>query len=124
MKRVQLYRDANSSQNFRIDCNTGQTVKIDSSGLNIKSYHTNITGVAKPDKRIQIGWASGDEAMMPDVNPHEMLWKTDALRITITKMNLGHFLPRKTPKEKMVRNTNQKELLSTMYSFKTCPQYG
>lgn len=124
MKRVQIYNDANSSHNFRIDCNTGQTVKIDSSGLNIKSYHINITGVAKPDKRIQIGWASGDDAMMPEVNPQVMLWKTDALRQTVAKMNLGHFLPRKTPKEKMVKNTNQKELLTTMYSFNTCAHYG
>jgi hypothetical protein len=49
VKRVQLYKDAKSEQNFRIDGNTGQTIKIDGSGSNLKSYHTNITGVAKPD---------------------------------------------------------------------------
>jgi hypothetical protein len=60
-----LYKDANSEQNFRIDGNTGQTIKIDGSGFNLKSYHTNITGMAKPDKRIEMGHKSGDEAMMP-----------------------------------------------------------
>ena len=124
MKRVQIYKDANSSQNFKIDCNTGQTIEIDSSGLNIKSYHTNITGVAKPDKRIQKGCASGDEAMMPDVSPKVMLWKPDVLRQTIAKMNLVHFLPRKTPGQKMVLSTNRREVLTMMHTFQTCAQYG
>lgn len=119
-----MYKDANSEQNFRIDGNTGQTIKIDGSGLNLKSYHTNITGVAKPDKRIEMGQKSGDEAMIPQVDSKVMLWKPDVLRQTIQKMNLSHFLPRKTPKEKMVRSTNTKEVLSSMHSFQTCSQYG
>ena len=75
-----MYKDANSEQNFRIDGNTGQTIKIDSSGLNLKSYHTNITGVAKPDKRIEMGQKIDDGAMMPHVDDKVLLWKPDVLR--------------------------------------------
>lgn len=124
IKRVQLYKDAHKEQYFRIDGNTGQTLKIDRSGQNLRSYHTNITGVAKPDRRIEKGLKSGNEAMMPQVDSKVNLWKPDVLRQTIQKMNLSHFLPRKTPREKMVLSTNTKEVLSSMQSFQTCSQYG
>jgi len=62
--------------------------------------------------------------MIPEIDPKVMLWKTDLLRQTISKMNLNHFLPRKTPKDNMVRNTNRKDLLNCMHSFHTSPHYG
>jgi hypothetical protein len=66
--------DLHSSENYYLDCNTGESYKIDLSGMNVKTYHTNITGVVGPATRTRYGKLLNDNAMIPEIDKKVKLW--------------------------------------------------
>ena len=52
-KRTQYHIDPYSRRPYNIDGNTGLTQKINLAGDRVASFHNDITGVAKEDRRKQ-----------------------------------------------------------------------
>jgi len=64
-------------ESFKINAETGNSIKIDGSGFNIKSYHMGVTGFASPMKRTQFGRLIGDQAMIPEIPKKIKMWQPD-----------------------------------------------
>ena len=78
---------------MKIDGNTGETIKIDDSGMNVKSYHQYVTGFATSTMRTSAAKMIGDQSMIPEIGKKVKLWHPDLCRQTIRETNLDHFLP-------------------------------
>jgi hypothetical protein len=52
--------DYHTRKLIKIDGNTGQAIKIDDSGMNVKSYHNYVTGFATSGIRTTVAKIIGD----------------------------------------------------------------
>ena len=92
--------------------------------MNVKTYHTNITGVVGPGTRTRYGKLFGDQAMIPEIDSKVYLWQPDVITDKIKDMNLKHFLPRKSMRDQLIKHTKHRDIESLMYTFSNDPKYG
>ena len=70
--------------------------------MNLKTYHTNITGVVGSPQRTAIGKKIGDQAMIPEIEKSVKLWKPDVAIDKLRQNKLDHFLPTQTVREHLI----------------------
>jgi hypothetical protein len=85
--------------------------------MNLKTYHTNITGVVGSPLRTAMGKQIGDHAMIPEIEKTLKLWKPDVTIDKLKQSKLDHFLPAKTARENLVKNIKRREIVSLMHSL-------
>ncbi len=78
--------------------------------MNLKTYHTNITGVVGSPVRTAIGKQIGDQAMIPEVEKSLKLWKPNVTIDKLKHSKLDHFLPAKTARQNLVKNIKRREI--------------